>query len=393
MTSTAPRDDRRALPAVCWPSATRVCKAGRNSESQRPLPRRVRRRPRAVAAPTCWPRPPSGTAASCRPVPSPTPRPARCSSRHSPRCPPTTAAPGPSFSADWPSGVTSTGPGPSADSSPTRRSTWPVGSGTARPSPRSCDTATGRWTGPTTSTARSPWPSRCGSWARSTGDSEVLLQGLKCELHARFELGDYEASRRVATRSRTSSPTRSSSPSTCAWGTCGTAWWPGTEGRYADAERNAAEAAAILERTEHPQLYALYVGLSLPWRWLQGRMEDLRLLLEIGKTGRASPGETALVAWVASEIGERSQAEEQLARFGPRCRRRERPQLPLVVPHGGAGPDGGEPRGPHLGRRALRPHRAVRRPQLSGRPGHLLGQPPRCSWGCSPICSDAPTSP
>ena len=30
------------------------------------------------------------------------------------------------------------------------------------------------------------------------GDRESLLQGLKCELHARFELGDFEASRRVA---------------------------------------------------------------------------------------------------------------------------------------------------------------------------------------------------
>ena len=77
------------------------------------------------------------------------------------------------------------------------------------------------------------------------------------------------------------------------------------------------EAAAILERTEHPQLYALYFGLSLPWRWLQGRMEDLRLLLEVGNTGRASPGETALVAWVASEIGERAQAEAQLSRLAP----------------------------------------------------------------------------
>jgi hypothetical protein len=53
--------------------------------------------------------------------------------------------------------------------------------------------------------------------------------------------------------------------------------------------------------------------LSLPWRWLQGRMEDLRVLLEIGTTGRASPGETALTAWVASEIGERGHAEKLLA--------------------------------------------------------------------------------
>jgi DNA-binding SARP family transcriptional activator len=148
------------------------------------------------------------------------------------------------------------------------------------------------------------------------GDSEILLHGLKCELHARFELGDYAASRRVAHDLGTLA-NQIQQPEYLRLGFMWDSLVAGTEGRYADAELNAAEAAAILERTEHPQLYALYVGLSLPWRWLQGRMEDLRPLLELGKTGRASLGETALVAWVASEIGERGQAEALLANLVP----------------------------------------------------------------------------
>jgi DNA-binding SARP family transcriptional activator len=148
------------------------------------------------------------------------------------------------------------------------------------------------------------------------GDTEIVLHGLKCELHARFELGDYEASRRVAA-DLGALAAQIQQPEYLRLGYMWDSLVAGTEGRYADAELNAAEAAAILERTEHPQLSALYVGLSLPWRWLQGRMEELRPLLEIGKTGRASLGEKALVAWVASEIGERAQAESVLAGLVP----------------------------------------------------------------------------
>jgi len=148
------------------------------------------------------------------------------------------------------------------------------------------------------------------------GDKEILLHGLKCELHARFELGDYQSSKRVAAELSTLAE-EIQQPEYVRLGYMWDSLVAGTEGRYADAEAHAAQAAAILERTEHPQLYALYFGLSLPWRWLQGRMEDLRPLLELGKTGRASPGETALMAWVASEIGERDQAEMLMADLAP----------------------------------------------------------------------------
>jgi DNA-binding SARP family transcriptional activator len=148
------------------------------------------------------------------------------------------------------------------------------------------------------------------------GDGEIILHGLKCELHARFELGDYDASRRVAA-DLGALAVQIQQPEYLRLVYMWDSLVAGAEGRYADAERNAAEAAAILERTEHPQLYALYVGLSLPWRWLQGRMEELRPLLELGKTGRASLGERALVAWVASEIGERDQAEAVMADLDP----------------------------------------------------------------------------
>ncbi len=148
------------------------------------------------------------------------------------------------------------------------------------------------------------------------GDREVTLHGLKCELHSRFEVGDFAAAKETA-RVLGALAQRVRQPEylrlQCMWDSL----VAGIEGRYADAEQSAADAVAILERTEHPHLNALYVGLSLPWRWLQGRMEELRILLEIGQTGRASAGERALVAWVASEIGEPDQARLSLDSLSP----------------------------------------------------------------------------
>jgi len=149
-----------------------------------------------------------------------------------------------------------------------------------------------------------------------TGDREVLVHGLKCQLHACLELGDFDRSAEVAA-SLGEIATQIKQPEylrlRCMWD----ALVAGIEGRYEDAEAHAAEAAAIAERTDHPQQVALHVGLSLPWRWLQGRMEELRPLLELGRTGRSSMGETALMAWVASEIGEDDQARALLASLTP----------------------------------------------------------------------------
>jgi len=149
-----------------------------------------------------------------------------------------------------------------------------------------------------------------------TGDLEVVLHGLKCELHASLEFGDFDRCAAVAGElgelaSRCKQPEYLRLR--CMW----EALVAGVEGRYDDAEAAAAEAATILEHAGHPQQHALYVGLSLPWRWLQGRMEELRPLLELGKTGRSSPGETALTAWVASEIGETARARALLDSLTP----------------------------------------------------------------------------
>ena len=316
-----------------------------------------------------------------------------CSSRPSPRCPRATAAPGPSCSVGWPSGVTSTAPGASAGAHRRRRRPWHVGSTTPRPWRRSSGTATGPWTVPTTSTTRSPWPVEIRDLGEQIGDSEILLQGLKCELHARFELGDYEASRRVAAEPRRPGRPRSSNPSTSAWATCGTAWWPGPRVATPTPRPTRHRRPPSSNGPSTPSSMRSYFGLSLPWRWLQGRMEDLRLLLEIGKTGRASPGETALVAWVASEIGERDQAEALLSGWSPAHVAdgdRNFHWWFLMVGLAQTAVNLGRP---GMGGGALRPHRALCRPQLPGRAGHVPGCRLLAAREPWPFCSAATRSP
>ncbi len=205
------------------------------------------------------------------------------------------------------------------------------------------------------------------------GDSEILLHGLKCELHARFELGDYEASRRVAADlgrpGRTDPATRVPAPGLHVG-------QPGGRNRRSVRRRRGSTRRRRPPSSSGPSIPSCTrstVGLSLPWRWLQGRMEDLRPLLELGKTGRASLGEKALVAWVASEIGERAQAEAMLADLVPAevaAGDRNFHWWFLMVGLAQTALNLGDRR---VGRHALRPHRAVRRPQLSCRTGHVPG--------------------
>jgi len=148
------------------------------------------------------------------------------------------------------------------------------------------------------------------------GDREIVLHGLKCELHSRFELGDFAGSQRVA-EALGQVAREIQQPEylrlVCMWDSL----VAGIEGRFEDAESRAEEVFAIFDRAGHSQAVAIQFGLALPWRWLQGRMKELRILLELGRTGRASLGETAMMAWVASEIDEPDTARALLRSLRP----------------------------------------------------------------------------
>jgi DNA-binding SARP family transcriptional activator len=147
-------------------------------------------------------------------------------------------------------------------------------------------------------------------------EPEVILRGLKCELHAAFEGGDFSAADRLA-RHMAELAEQVKQPEYLRLGFMWDSLVAGIEGRFTDAERSAADAFAIFRQSGHSQVGAIGVGLSLTWLWLQGRMGELAPMLEAGQTGRSSTGEQALKAWVATEVGRFDSARSILAGLTP----------------------------------------------------------------------------
>jgi DNA-binding SARP family transcriptional activator len=151
---------------------------------------------------------------------------------------------------------------------------------------------------------------------RELDDPEVILRGLKCELHATFEGGDFSAADGLARRMADLAE-QVKQPEYVRLGFMWDSLVAGIEGRFTDAERSATDAFTIFRQSGHSQVGAIGVGLSLTWLWLQGRMGELAPMLEAGQTGRSSTGEQALKAWVASEVGLLDTARSILAGLTP----------------------------------------------------------------------------
>jgi len=151
---------------------------------------------------------------------------------------------------------------------------------------------------------------------QTVGDPELVLRGMKCELHARFESGDFGAADAIATEMHELAA-RVGQPEYLRLGFMWDSLVSGIQGRFDDAALSADRAYDIFRKSGHSQSQAIAVGLSLTWLWLQGRMSELGPLLEAGRTGRSSMGEKALAAWVAVESGDHVTASGILAELTP----------------------------------------------------------------------------
>ena len=147
-------------------------------------------------------------------------------------------------------------------------------------------------------------------------DDELVLRGMKCELHAHLERGDFGAADQLAVQMREMAE-RVKQPEYLRLGYMWDSLVAGVQGRFDDAEAFAGQAFAIFRRSGHSQTGAIAVGLSLTWLWLQGRLAELQPLLEAGQTGRSSLGEKALSAWVAVEAGKSDEARTILDGLTP----------------------------------------------------------------------------
>ena len=148
------------------------------------------------------------------------------------------------------------------------------------------------------------------------GDPELVLRGMKCELHAEFEGGDFPTAHAIAMEMHELAA-RVGQPEFLRLGFMWDSLAAGIQGRFEDAEVSATRAYDIFRRSGHSQSDAIAVGLSVTWLWLQGRMAELAPILAAGQTGRASVGEQALAAWIAVESGDHAAAEAVLAGLTP----------------------------------------------------------------------------
>lgn len=157
---------------------------------------------------------------------------------------------------------------------------------------------------------------RIGAIGEELHDPELTLRGLKCELHAQFERGDFTAAAALA-KSMRELAERVKQPEYLRLMFMWDCLVAGIQGRFDEAEAFAEEAFAIFRRSGHSQVHAIAVGLSLTWLWLQGRMSEFGPILEAGQTGRSSLGELALSAWIATEAGREDFARSMLDGLAP----------------------------------------------------------------------------
>ena len=150
----------------------------------------------------------------------------------------------------------------------------------------------------------------------AVGDPELVLRGMKCELHAEFEGGSFTTAQSIAMEMQGLAASIGQ-PEYLRLGFMWDSLVAGIQGRFDDAEVSATRAYDIFQRSGHSQSQAIAVGLSLTWLWLQGRMSEMGPILEAGRTGRSSIGEKALAAWVAVESGHHIAAADVLAQLTP----------------------------------------------------------------------------
>jgi transcriptional regulator with XRE-family HTH domain/tetratricopeptide (TPR) repeat protein len=149
------------------------------------------------------------------------------------------------------------------------------------------------------------------------GDPELTLEGLRIKLMAQFENGAHAAAvataremKRLAERVRHPEFIRLA------------AMWDVTiaslEGRFADAEKLAAELDRRLQQIGHPQAQIIPVAQTFSRRWLQGQAAEYIPVFEaLSASDPANHAWSATTAWCLAEAGARNRVADLLRELGP----------------------------------------------------------------------------
>jgi transcriptional regulator with XRE-family HTH domain len=148
-------------------------------------------------------------------------------------------------------------------------------------------------------------------------DSELKLEGLRIRLAAQFENGEHSAAMQTA-RDMKALAEEMRHPEFMRLA----AMWDITvailEGRYKEAEEQAAELGRRLDRIGHSQAQLIAVAQSASWRLLQGHATGFVTLFEgLSVAEPANLAWPAITAWSLAESGARDRAAELLRRTEP----------------------------------------------------------------------------
>ncbi len=146
----------------------------------------------------------------------------------------------------------------------------------------------------------------------SLGDQEIVLQGLKCRLHRLFERGDVDEATTVVSETKELASALGQ-PEYLRLATMWEGMTAGTQGRFEEAERLAAQTLTTMAGHPHQQRVLFFQ--TLPWRWLQGRISECLSPIEQAVTPGAPPFWDALLAWLYAETGQLDRARDHLSRF------------------------------------------------------------------------------
>ncbi|AEH10387.1 MULTISPECIES: AAA family ATPase [Protofrankia] len=149
------------------------------------------------------------------------------------------------------------------------------------------------------------------------GNHELLLDGLRIKMSARFRRGEFElAADTAATLTDLARELRH--PEFLRIATMWNVVVATIEGRYGHAQRLAGELQAHLRQLGHSQIDLIPIGQALPMLWLQGRLADTRSLIDdIATLQSHIQIWPAMRAWLGAESGADDQVRQLLGRLSP----------------------------------------------------------------------------
>ncbi len=149
------------------------------------------------------------------------------------------------------------------------------------------------------------------------GDHELLLEGLRVRLTARFRRGDFElATDTAATLAGLARELRH--PEFLRMATMWDVVVAALEGRHAHAQVHSDELRARLHQIGHPQTELISIGQAIPTMWLRGGLGDTAGFIDdIAARWPEMRIWPALKAWVGAELGADEEVRTILGAISP----------------------------------------------------------------------------